>query len=277
MRDGLRLRTWTSGPISAPTPPFVLVHGGPGLPDYLEAVASMIAPVALVHRYDQRGTGGSPWSGEHTLERQLTDLDDLLGAWGHDAVRLVGHSYAVNLALQYLASRPDRVAALVGISGTGIGDWRSAYRAERTARMTRQQRDRYQQLESIDRSEEEEIEFLTLAWFTDHADRTQALRWAQDSASRLRPVNYVMNAELNAAVKTARQSDWLERVRGSGVPVRFIHGAGDPRPADNVADLAVALGAPAPEVIPGAGHHPWLEQPTLFAAALQRALTAGAG
>jgi len=158
--------------------PVVLVHGGPGLPDYLEPVASTIAQVTLVHRYDQHGTGGSPWSGEHTLLRHLDDLDDLIGAWGHDAVRLVGHSYGVTLALQYTASRPDEVAGVIGISGTGIDDWRSVYHAERSARMTTQQRDRYRQPELSERSAEEEVEFLTLSWFTDHADRTRALSWA---------------------------------------------------------------------------------------------------
>ena len=277
MRDGLRLRTWTSGPISATAPPVVLLHGGPGLPDYLEPVAATIAQVTRVHRYDQRGTGGSSWSGTHTLERHLEDLDDLLGAWGHNAVRLVGHSYGVNLALQYAASRPEQVTGVVGISGTGLGDWRSAYRAERAARMTTAQRDRCRQLEMSERSDGEEVEFLTLSWFTDHADRTRAVSWARESAERLRPVNYAMNSQLNAAVKVALQSDWLDRIRGSGVATRFIHGAGDPRPAGSVADLAAALGAPAPEVITEAGHNPWLEQPGLFAEALYRALTAGAG
>jgi len=86
-----------------------------------------------------------------------------------------------------------------------------------------------------------------------------------------------MNRQLNAAVNVALQSDCLDRIRGSGVAVRFIHGAGDPRPAGSVADLAAAIGPPAPEVIPEAGHDPWLEQPELFAAAVQRALIADAG
>ena len=230
-----------------------------------------------MHRYDQRGTGGSSWSGTHTLERHLEDLDDLLGAWGHNAVRLVGHPYGVNLALQYAASRPEQVTGIVGISGTGLGDWRSAYRAERAARMTTAQRDRCRQLEMSERSDGEEVEFLTLSWFTDHADRTRAVSWARESAERLRPVNYAMNSQLNAAVKVALQSDWLDRIRGSGVATRFIHGAGDPRPAGSVADLAAALGAPAPEVITEAGHNPWLEQPRSLPRRFTGALRADAG
>jgi pimeloyl-ACP methyl ester carboxylesterase len=54
--DGIRLRTWTDG---QPTelPPVLLVHGGPGMWDYLEPVARMLETHTVVHRYDQRGCG----------------------------------------------------------------------------------------------------------------------------------------------------------------------------------------------------------------------------
>jgi pimeloyl-ACP methyl ester carboxylesterase len=41
-----------------------MVHGGPGVPDYLAPVAGIIDDLCPVHRYDQRGTGGSPWEGQ---------------------------------------------------------------------------------------------------------------------------------------------------------------------------------------------------------------------
>jgi hypothetical protein len=55
----VKLRVWTHG---QPTDrlPVLLLHGGPGLPDYLSPVATMIEDLTVVHRYDQRGTGGSP-------------------------------------------------------------------------------------------------------------------------------------------------------------------------------------------------------------------------
>ncbi len=46
MDDTVRLRTWTTGPPS--TPP-VMLHGGPGLPDYLAPVAAIAADRCQVH------------------------------------------------------------------------------------------------------------------------------------------------------------------------------------------------------------------------------------
>ncbi|MEU8323849.1 alpha/beta hydrolase [Nonomuraea sp. NPDC048881] len=64
--------------------PVVMVHGGPGVPDHLAPVAGVIDDLRLVRRYDQRGTGGSCWEGEHTIARHLDDLALSLDAWGHD-------------------------------------------------------------------------------------------------------------------------------------------------------------------------------------------------
>ena len=40
-----------------------------------------------------------------------------------------------------------------------------------------------------------------LSWFTDYADRARAWDWALAAARTLRPVNYAMNTQLNAAKK----------------------------------------------------------------------------
>jgi pimeloyl-ACP methyl ester carboxylesterase len=47
-----------------------MVHGAPGVPDYLGPVAGIVEDLCLVHRYDQRGTGRSPRVGEHTIARR---------------------------------------------------------------------------------------------------------------------------------------------------------------------------------------------------------------
>ena len=62
MDDGARLRTWTSGSPAPGDLAVMLVHGGPGLPDYLAPVADIVEDVCVVHRYDQRGVGGSAWT-----------------------------------------------------------------------------------------------------------------------------------------------------------------------------------------------------------------------
>src|SRR4051794_16496083 len=56
-------------------------------------------------------------------------------------------------------------------------------------------------------------EYLTLSWFTDHADRDRAWDWALASARTLRPINYAMNAQLNAAKKAEPLESRVDELR----------------------------------------------------------------
>jgi len=273
MDDGAQLHTWTTG---SPIPrafPLVMVHGGPGLPDYLGPVAGMVEDRCLVHRYDQRGTGGSGWDGEHTLARHVRDLSLLLDAWHHDRVVLVGHSFGTNLAGYFTLAHPERVAGLIQIAGPFLGPWREADRAAQRARRTDQQQARLDELEAIaSRTDAEEIEYLTLSWFTDHADPARAWDWALASARTLRPVNYAMNSQLNAAKKADPLESHVDELR-ERLPAGtvIIGGAGDSRPAAALRRLGGRLGCEV-VLISNAGHQPWLEAPDQFAAVLRTAV-----
>jgi pimeloyl-ACP methyl ester carboxylesterase len=271
--DGAWIRTWTAGEVTARRPSVVLVHGGPGVPDYLAPVAHLIADLCLVHRYDQRGTGGSPWEGEHTIARHVEDLARLLDVWGHDRVVLVGHSFGTNIASYFLLAHPERVAGLIQIAGPFLDPWREADLAVQRARRTDKQQARLDELDAIEeRTDAEEIEYLALSWFTDHADRDRAWGWALASARALRPVNYAMNRQLNAAKRTdpieSRVDELRERLPPGAV---LIGGAGDSRPAAALRRLGARLGCEV-IIVPDAGHNPWLEAPDLFGVALRSAM-----
>ncbi|MGW3347067.1 alpha/beta fold hydrolase [Nonomuraea rubra] len=271
--DGARIRTWTTGTAVRERFPVVMLHGGPGVPDYLAPVAGLIDDLCLVHRYDQRGTGGSAWEGEHTIARHVQDLVLLLDAWGHDRVVLLGHSFGTHLAACFLLAHPERVAGLVQVAGPFLEPWREAYQAAQRARRTDVQQARLDELEAIgSRTDAEETEYLTLSWFTDHADRTRAWEWAQASARTTRPVNYPMNAQLNAAAKADPLEAHVDELRACLPPgTVIIGGEGDSRPADALRRLGTRLGREV-VIVPGAGHFPWLEAPDEFGAALRTAV-----
>ncbi|MFI6816138.1 alpha/beta fold hydrolase [Nonomuraea sp. NPDC050328] len=273
--EGTQLRTWTTGSVIPQRFPVVMLHGGPGVRDYLAPVAGIIEDLCLVHRYDQRGTGGSSWEGEHTIARHVEDLVLLLDAWGHDRVVLVGHSFGTNLAGYFLLAHPERVAGLIQIAGPFLDPWREADRAAQRARRTDDQQIRLDELEAQkSRTEVEEIEYLTLAWSTDHADRTRAWEWALTSARTLRPINYAMNAQLSAAKKAGPLELHVDELRQLLPPgAVIIGGAGDSRPADALRRLGTRLNCEV-IIIPNAGHHPWLEAPDQFGAALRAAVEA---
>ena len=261
MIDEAQIRWIAMGDKTA-RPPVVMLHGGPGLPDYLGDVATMIADLSPVYRYDQRGTGRSEWQGRHSLARHVDDLAELLDAWGATKAVLIGHSYGTDLASRFCLRHPDRVAALLLLCGPFVGDWRTAYRAERARRMTAAQQARLRELETLaHRTEEEEVELLTLAWFTDHADPQRGWRWAAHGARRRRPVNWAMNSELGKEGRADPIEQHLDELRAClPAHTELLGGVDDPRPLAALESLALRLEVPLTR-IDGGGHEPWLEQP----------------
>ncbi|MFE2377589.1 alpha/beta fold hydrolase [Streptomyces sp. NPDC059398] len=252
-------------------PAVVMLHGGPGLPDYLSQVAPMVADLAPVYRYDQRGTGHSRWRGRHSFARHVNDLVELLDAWDVPRAVLIGHSYGTDLASRFCLAHPDRVAAMLLMCGPFVGDWRTEDRAERDRRMSAAQQVRLRELEELPhRTEEQEVELLTLAWFTDHADAERGWRWAAQGARRRRPVNWAMNGDLGKAGRADPLDEHLAELRAC-LPARaeLVGGADDPRPVSALESLALRLGLPLTR-IEGAGHEPWLEQPDVVRAHLRR-------
>ncbi|MFF5212965.1 alpha/beta fold hydrolase [Streptosporangium sp. NPDC000396] len=239
-----------------------LLHGGPGLWDCLRPVARLLDDSTVVHRFDQRGCGRSGPSDDQRMDRLVADLDVLRRHWGYNRWIVIGHSFGATLALAYAWTHPDRVASLGYLGGTGLGDWRTAYRAERTHRMTARQQVRLAQLGALPRrSATEEREFRTLAWFTDHADRERAWDWADEDAAVPYPINWTANRRLAEETDSWSDDTVRRRCRQITAPVAVIHGAGDPRPVTAAAALAHALPGGRLHVLEGAGHHPWREQP----------------
>jgi proline iminopeptidase len=294
--DGVRLRTWTTGTATG-LPPVLLIHGGPGLWDYLGPVARMLEPLTTVHRFDHRGCGGSDASDAHTFARYRADIESLRRQWGHETWSVVGHSFGATLAFAYAVAHPDRTSALGYLSGPGLGDWRGPAAAEAARRMTPRQRQRRAELEErANRTRDEEIEYRALCWFTDHADREHAWEWAVEDASVDHPINWTANRALMAETRRHAEAELLAEAESSadrprllrrsaahpgsgagriGMPCWFIHGAGDPRPVSTVAALAAAIPQATLNVIEGAGHHPWRERPGELTTLL-RALATGA-
>ncbi|WP_235857216.1 alpha/beta fold hydrolase [Occultella glacieicola] len=258
MGDGARLATWT---VSAPgpgscRPPVILVHGGPGLWDYLEPLGHLLGGLCTVHRYDQRGCGRSSASEELTMQRYVADLEELRVRFGHERVVVVGHSFGATLALAYAGTHPKRVAGLGYLDGTGIGDWRTAYRAERDRRRA-PWASRFADLDGRDRTHAEEVEWRRISWAPDYADPRAGYDLALEMARAPMPINHVANRSL-MAFGDADQIGWAT---AATCPITFVHGTADPRPAANVSDLATYAHRPRRRVVDGAGHLPWLEQP----------------
>ncbi|TWE11297.1 alpha/beta fold hydrolase [Rudaeicoccus suwonensis] len=268
LSDGVSLATRTSGtPTDAP--PVVLLHGGPGLWDYLSPVAQVLSRHTIVHRYDQRGCGASDASDEQTLVRAIADLEELRVAFGHDRWVVLGHSYGATLALLYASAHQESTAGLVYLSGVGIGDWRTATRAEIARRLSPTQARRLAHLESLpNRDRVREQEFRELSWFTDYADPIAGRAAAHEFAQLDYPINQVANRSLMRDVDALGDAGLTAAARSLRLPAFFVHGERDPRHWTYAHDLADLVDGARWQLLSEAGHLPWVEQPVQLASLL---------
>jgi proline iminopeptidase len=259
MPDGCLLWTETTGD----GPPMVLCHGGPGLWDYLLPVAQLAGDTCRIHRWDQRGCGRSGRQGPWTLARYTSDLDALRAHFGYRQWIVAGHSFGADLALRYAIRYPRRVLALIYLCGTGL-DWnlhRAAYHRAEHARRSSDERDRLSYLKALNRSADQEREFLTLSWTTDYPDHAVGLAAAGQMAAAGMPVNYDLNTIINAESKAESPADFAAACQAVAAPALVIQGEQDPRPLAACDSLAEALPSARRVILPAAGHLPWIEAP----------------
>jgi proline iminopeptidase len=107
--------------------PIVLLHGGPGVPDYLGPVASLLAPRHRVITFDQRGAGASKVrTGGYSMAAYLGDLEAIRASLGVERLHLFGHSWGGLFGQLYAAAYPARTSSLFLCNpSTGVeSDWK---------------------------------------------------------------------------------------------------------------------------------------------------------
>jgi proline iminopeptidase len=245
--------------------PVLLVHGGPGICDYLEPVADMLDGIATVHRYEQRGCGRSPEVEPMDIETLVADIEALRRTWGHEQWALVGHSWGAALAFLYALAQPERVTKLVYISGVGITEaWKPEFRRAREERLTERERERWiqvaEQIAAGDAEPTLEAESAELLVKTDFADPSRLSKAPRPFFAF--PTNRSVNARLNAEWTRLVDSGVLpERARALRVPTLVLHGDGDPRPSWPARRLAELIPDARFVLLDDVGHEPFWERP----------------
>jgi proline iminopeptidase len=106
--------------------PILLLHGGPGVPDYLEELAQLLLTSKFCSQvvcFDQRGVGKSKSvKGVTTISMKLmvSDIECIRKAYGMQQVHIMGHSWGGALAQYYAMKCPERVASMALISPTAV-------------------------------------------------------------------------------------------------------------------------------------------------------------
>jgi proline iminopeptidase len=263
-------------------PPLVMLHGGPGMWDYLGPVSAVVEDIATVYRYDQRGCGRSPGGPPYDVATAVADLEAVRLGWGVERWTVFGHSWGATLALAYAVTHPERTTGVVYVSGTGVDPaWHEAYRAERARRLSGDDLARWQELRALRSSAtgEElrrvEAEYARLSYATDLAPTAGGRpSRVDDVVAWLHADGFAVNQEVNRALgadasRFAEECDLAERLRRLKTPTLVVHGRADPRPARFAARVAELIEGAELLLLPNVGHFPRFEAPEPFAKALR--------
>ena len=225
--------------------PVVLVHGLGGTASAI--FKHLLAPLSERYRvvaYDLRGSGRSSVTpGPYTVELLAEDLDALLAELDLDAVMLIGHSLGGGIVLEYAATRPDRVRAVVGIGAvTGLPEQGKAGMAARAETVESQG------MAAV--AETVATNGLASSFREAHPEELQALISLIASSD---PTGYA--AQCRALV----EMDVTERLPGLRCPVLLVCGEKDQAspPAANTASAALIPDVKLVELAETAHIIPW--------------------
>jgi pimeloyl-ACP methyl ester carboxylesterase len=252
-------------------PALLLLHGGPGLNDYMGILDDEVAGWRAI-RYQQRGLPPSPSAGPFTVDQHIADLVSVVDSLELDHVVVLGHSWGGHLALQAAITIPERVRALVLVDALGsAGDGgASGLSAELLARLSPQASGRAamlaESLSDADASPEAAKELAELLWPSYFADPPAAPPLPADFG-----FSPQCNAETLASVfPMIQDGSFAAKLASVDVPVQIVLGERSPLPHSAGQATAELLPRSDLVVVPGAGHLPWYEQPGCIRSALSR-------
>jgi proline iminopeptidase len=253
----------------------VFLAGGPMRNSvYLEGLCGL-AEGRQVLRLDLRGTGSSAEpanESSYRCDHLVRDVEALRIHLGAEKLSLLGHSAGANLALLYLTAHPDRVAdlTLVAPSLAAVGIEVPAEMRLIGAKMRADQPwfpAAFEALQAATSGRGTSADWVALAPFAygrwdDAAQSDHAAEEGQLNGNAAA----IFGAEgaFNPVATRIRMAEYAR-------PVTIIAGELDvnsPLPA--VRELAAMFPDARLNVIPGAAHSPWLDEPALVAATLAR-------
>jgi len=248
-------------------PPALLLHGGPGLSEYLEPLADELDGLFSIARYQQRGIAPSTQADGREVDRHVADVVDVLDALGWPRAIVIGHSWGGHLAMHFAVAHADRLAAFVSIDPLGgVGDGGLASFIERLdSQVAASDLPRYREIEALEKpTDDERRESLQMVWpyyFADPATAPPCPHFSFDAKSggTWQSINHHFEART------------LERALPQvAVPFVLIHGERSPIPIDEVVRTADVVPNARVVRLADVGHWPWIERPGTVRAELSR-------
>jgi proline iminopeptidase len=240
--------------------PALLLHGGPGLPDYLEGLATELGDIFTTIRYTQRGTLPSTTGGPFTVESHMADALTILDAFGLEQAWAIGHSWGGHLALHLAVAHPERLYGIVCVDPLGASDDVLSEFWEHLKRdLSDEQLARFDELDAIpddEATEDERLERLGIIWPNYFFEPATA------PPMPIKNLGIQCSSRTFASMQEHFEAGTLqEGLRKAKLPALFVHGINDPLPIKTSIDTRRLVRGSKLARIPRCGHIPWLEQP----------------
>jgi pimeloyl-ACP methyl ester carboxylesterase len=252
------IAVWSSGH----GPQALILHGGPGLSDYTEALADELASAFSCTRYQQRGCSPTKVGAPFSVETHVEDAVAVLDALAIERTLVVGHSWGGHLAMHLALAHPDRISGLLVVDPLGAvpdGGEEALGRAL-TARLSPADAARAQELDDRalagEGSVEDAIEALRLVWpyYFAHPESAPPM-----PAMELSVECY---ADTVASIREHFDRGTLvDGLPGCDIPAVFVLGRESPIPYSEGVRTAELMQQARVEILDGCGHFPWLERP----------------
>lgn len=248
------------GDVAGTGPEILLLHGGPGLSDYLGPLAEELRDGYTVATYTQRGLAPSSVDGPTSVSAHKADAVAVADHLGWERPIIGGHSWGGHLTLHLVAAHPERWRSALVIDPLGaIGDGGMAeFSATLRERVPSADRPRVDELEAAEEEagslpvdlQHEHLGLVWPAYFPDpaHAPPMPEIAIAEGQDH--------MWEDMMSSLPGLQQA-----LIGCDVPTVFVHGERSPMPVTASTASAEVMVNASVDVVEGAGHFIWVDAP----------------
>jgi L-proline amide hydrolase len=275
VRDG---ETWyrVTGDVAAGATPLVVAHGGPGAThDYVSSLARLVDTGRAIVHYDQLGNGRSTHFRDRgtdffTVELFLEELDALLSHLGiAGRYHLLGQSWGGMLGAEHAVRRPEGLRSLVISNSPASMELWVAEAARLRADLPDDVREALDRHEAAGTTSDPEYVAATMAFYDRHVCRTSPypdeVRASFDAIEDDPTVYHQMNGPNEFfCIGSLRSWTIVDRVSRIDVPTLLVSGEFDEATPATVRPYAEAIPDVRWEVIAGASHMLFVEQPERY-------------
>ncbi len=258
--------SFTCNEVPGEQPLFLMLHGLTGHRDDFRRQLPQLADLGWILAPDLRGHGDFTKTGRAEtfhFERLLDDVVALLDAEGVERCDLLGHSFGGMVALRFALAHPERVASLVLMSTAPFApDGYSRELFEKVGAIARSRGMAFLQerAEASARANESPTP----------ADR-QTEKWSEVYWPHHRLRYTAMDAEAYRALALCMmdQESQVPRLAEIACPTTIVIGDADTEFLRGAAALAEGIPGAVLAELPDAGHHPHMENPDAWLAAIR--------